>query len=118
MSVLICDQRESERIIAERRASGLDRYDEVWEGVYVMAPMADNEHQSLATRLGGVLNQVVRWPEDGSVFVGVNVSDREDDWRQNYRIPDVAAYLKGNPAKDCVTHWLGGPDWCCEVISP
>ena len=28
-----------------------DRFDEVWNGVYVMAPIADNEHQDLADAL-------------------------------------------------------------------
>src|SRR5688572_6045764 len=94
MTVMVLDPRESERLIAERKALGLDRYDEVWEGVYVMPPLADNEHQSLSTRIGGVMSNVVPWPDAGEVFVGVNVSDRVEDWRFNYRIPDVAIYLR------------------------
>ena len=34
-------------IIAKRQETGADSYDEVWEDVYVMAPMANNEHQDL-----------------------------------------------------------------------
>src|SRR5687767_13719527 len=118
MTVMVCDPRESERLIAERQALGLDRYDEVWEGVYVMPPLADNEHQSLSTRIGAVMNQVVPWPDAGEVCVGVNVSDRIEYWRFNYRIPDVAVFLRGNPAINCGTHWCGGPAWACEVLSP
>ena len=31
----------------------------------------------------------------GEAFPGVNVSDRSDDWTQNYREPDVAVFLEG-----------------------
>lgn len=118
MSVLVCDPQESARLIAQRQALGVDRFDEVWEGVYVMAPLANNEHQDLGFRLGVVIKEMVAWPDEGIVFIGVNVSDREEDWQFNYRIPDVAAYLTGNPAKDCGTHWCGGPDWAAEILSP
>ena len=53
-----------------------------------------------------------------AVFPGVNVSDREVKWTKNYRCPDVAVFLPGNPAKDRGTHWFGGPDFAVEVISP
>lgn len=45
MNGLVADPQISEKLIAERKALGLDRFDEVWEGVYVMPPMANNEHQ-------------------------------------------------------------------------
>lgn len=118
MDVLVADPEISEKLIAERQARGLDRFDEVWDGVYFMPPMGNNEHQGLATRMGGVLQVVVRWPDEGTVFVGVNVSDREVGWEHNYRVPDVAVFLVANPAKDCGTHWCGGPDWGAEILSP
>ena len=118
MNVLVADPEISERLIAERKVRGLDRFDEVWEGVYFMPPMANNEHQGLATRMGGVLQFVVRWPDEGTVYVGVNVSDREAGWEHNYRVPDVAVFLVGNNARDCGTHWCGGPDWGSEILSP
>jgi Uma2 family endonuclease len=118
MSLLVCDPKESERLIAERKASGLDRFDEVWEGVYVMPPIANNEHQALATRIGGILQPLVPWPDEGTVFVGVNISDRIEGSEYNYRVPDVAVFLKNNPARDCGTHWCGGPDWLTEIVSP
>jgi Uma2 family endonuclease len=118
MSVLVCDPKESRRLIEQRQASGLDRFDEVWEGVYVMPPIANNEHQALASRIGGIIQPLVPWPEGGTVYVGVNVSDRVEGWEFNYRIPDVAVFLKDNPARDCGTHWCGGPDWLTEIVSP
>ena len=45
------------------------------------------------------------------------MSDRELGWIENYREPDVAVYLRGNPAKDCDTHYCGGPDLAVEIVS-
>ena len=81
-----------------------------------MSPLANNEHQSLAFLLARVVGEVVPM-SDGTIFVGCNVSDRMKRWEKNYRCPDVAAYLKGNPAQDCGTHWFGGPDWLAEILS-
>ena len=76
------------------------------------------EHQGVGTALATVLTIAIEWTGLGHVFQGVNVSDREDDWEHNYRIPDVAVYLQGNPARACVTHWFGGPDLAFEIVSP
>jgi Uma2 family endonuclease len=118
MTARILDPRLVERLKAEREACGGDRYDEVWDGVYIMPPLPNNEHQSLASRLGGVLQWVIEWPGLGSVFVGVNVSDREVQWEHNYRAPDVAVFLRGGRARNLGTHWVGGPDFIIEITSP
>ena len=117
MATLVLDPDVEERIKAERAASGGDRYDEVWEGVYMMAPLADDEHQDLQTQLGGVLLVRLGWTGLGQVRTGVNVSDREEDWTKNYRCPDVAVFLPGTKARNCDTFWLGGPDFAIEIIS-
>ena len=49
--MMINDQTLANELLAARHASGADRYDEVWEGIYMMAPMADNDHQRLVTEL-------------------------------------------------------------------
>jgi len=51
MSMLVLDPRDQRLILAARAQSGGDRFDEVWEGVYMMSPLADNEHQELQTKL-------------------------------------------------------------------
>jgi hypothetical protein len=118
MAVLVLDPIEQRRLKRERRLSGADRFDEVWDGVYVMAPIANNEHQYLGMRICMVIAGVMKIPDEGLVFPGVNVSDREDDWTKNYRCPDVAVFLKGKPAQDRDTHWFGGPDFAVEIVSP
>lgn len=106
------------QLIAQRKTQGLDRYDEVWDGVYVMTPMAGNEHQSLATQVSAVIITVVDWQGLGRTFTGANVSDRRHDWIQNYRIPDVLVFKSNSCAEDCGTHWLGGPEFAIEIVSP
>ena len=117
MSLIILDPVDQTQLIAQRQATGLDRYDEVWEGVYLMSPLANNEHQTIATRLATCISIVIDIPRLGVVLAGSNVSDRVDDWKQNYICPDVAVYLKANPAQDRGTYWLGGPDFAVEVVS-
>jgi len=118
MPTLVNDPRVEETLLAHRRQSGLDKYDEVWDGVYVMAPIANNEHQGLLSRLTTILVGQIEFPGLGRVFPGANVSDRPLDWQQNYRVPDVLVFLNGNPAEDRDSHWFGGPDFAVEISSP
>ena len=52
--VLILDNEQGEDLIAERKRLGLDRYDEVWEGMYVMPSMPTNVHQKVVDDLGDI----------------------------------------------------------------
>ena len=118
MPTLICDAELEERLRAERVLTGADRFDEVWDGVYVMAPLANNEHQLIVSRLTSVFEECIGWPGLGYVFPGVNVSDRVDDWKSNFRCPDVAVFMKNSRAKNQDAFWHGGPDFAVEVVSP
>jgi Uma2 family endonuclease len=117
MALLVLDPVEEERLKAERESCDGARYDEVWEGVYVMAPLANNEHQDLQLGLAAALKSAVGWDSPARVHAGANVSDREEDWEYNYRIPDVVVVFPGGSARDCGTHWCGGPDFCVEIAS-
>src|SRR5690242_2792786 len=117
MTLLVIDPALRRRLLAERRASGGDRYDEVWDGVYVMPPLADDEHQRIAGRLHSILDIVIGMPGLGEVRPGVNVSDRVRGWKSNYRCPDVAVRLNGGKARILRKHWCGGPDFAVEVVS-
>ena len=118
MTVMVLDQQFAARLKAERVASGLDRYDEVWEGVYMMAPIANNEHLDIQGLLVSAFRAAFGFGGPQRVAPGGNVSDREDEWTHNYRIPDVIVVLPGSAARDCCSHWCGGPDLCVEVASP
>ena len=118
MALMVLDPTLEEQLKAERAAWGGDRFDEVWEGVYMMAPLANNEHQDLQAGLAAALRLALGWDSPARIQPGANVSDREDDWKQNYRCPDVVVVLPASTARDCDTHWLGGPDFCVEIASP
>ena len=115
MSMIINDDHVEARLIEERRRQGLDRFDEVWNGVYVMSPLANNEHQRVSGELYAALLSIVG--KTGMVYPGANVTDQADDWTQNYRVPDVLVFLNATSAEDRGTHWFGGPDFAIEVVS-
>jgi Uma2 family endonuclease len=117
MATLVTDPMLEERLRAERERSGADRFDEVWEGTCFMPPLADNQHQDLAFQLAVAIHGALGNP-DALIFVAVNVSDREEGWVENYRVPDVGVFLPGGQAKNCGTHWCGGPDFAVEIVSP
>ncbi len=117
MPMLVLDPCVQDRLRAERAETGADRWDEVWDGVYVMSPLPNNEHQVVVSKFTGIFEIVIGFPGLGEVSPGVNVSDR-DDWTHNYRCPDVTVYLYGSAAVDRGTYWLGGPDFAVEVVSP
>ena len=83
MYVLINDEAFANELISQRQATGIDRYDEVWEGIYIMPPIANKEHQSLATELSASLVTVIDWKGLGCTLAGANVSDRQADWTTN-----------------------------------
>lgn len=118
MATLIRDPEVEQRLIARRRRLGQDKFDEVWNGVYVMAPLANDEHQDVAGGIYALFREVVQLEHLGFTRPGVNVSDRRVGWEKNFRCPDVAVFLKNTQALNCNTHWYGGPDFAVEVVSP
>jgi Uma2 family endonuclease len=118
MTAIIADRYLERRLISRRRRLGLDGRDEVWEGVYFMAPLGDLVHQEFGADLAAIITFCVKFDGLGRCFPGVNISDRKKGWRKNYRCPDVAVYLHGNPAEDCGKFWFGGPDFAVEIVSP
>lgn len=117
MDLLLTNRDKVRRIIHRRRRLGLDRKDEVWNGRYIIMPDPDNVHQDLVGSLLTVLRIVISWAKLGNAYPGCNISDREEKWTSNYRVPDVTVFLNDNPAKNRNTHWFGGPDLAVEVVS-
>ena len=97
---------------------GLDAKDEVWEGTYVVMRDPTPEHQLIVGRLQTIFTTLVDFRDLGTTYPGGNVSDRAEDWRENYRCPDVLVFLKDNTAVQHAAHWEGGPDLLVEVVSP
>jgi len=120
MPALICDSKEVEALIRHRQECGGDRYDEVWDGLYIMSPSATLEHQRLIGELSAILCEVLDRTGEGTAYAGANVTDRQDDWTQNYRCPDVVVVLdeSADRCRDIESALLGGPDFLIEVRSP
>jgi len=117
MATVVLDRGLAERLRQERAAAGADRWDEVWEGTYMMTPLPNIEHQEFVNRLAAIFQDTVGWSGQDIVLPGTNVSDRDKGWEHNYRCPDIAVYLAGTRAKNCDTHWMGGPDFAVEIVS-
>jgi Uma2 family endonuclease len=116
--VLVKDVERADELIQERKRLGADRYDEVWDGVYVMPSMPSLEHQELVSDLTTIFDEVVKRPGLGKIYPGVNVSDRGSDWKKNHRVPDVVVLLNTCRAVRHSTHIQGGPDFLVEIESP
>lgn len=79
-----------EELLEERRRKGLDRWDEVWDGVYHMVPSPTEEHQRLALRLGAVLLPLV---EARGLRIAQDLElHRPGTNRDDYKIPDLMVY--------------------------
>jgi Uma2 family endonuclease len=117
MPTLVLDPQTEEELLRQRRACRGDRHDEVWEGVYVMSPMANNEHQEIINNLATALSNAFASRTEVRVFPGINVSDRRRGWEKNYRCPDVAVVFPNSKAIDCDTFFFGGPDFVVEIAS-
>ncbi len=117
MSVLVDANGERGRLVRRRHRLDVDHGDEVWDGVYIVSSDLNNEHQRIVVRLSHCFVDSVESRGLGEVSIGGNVTDREVDWAENYRCPDVAVYLGGTSSSDRGTHRLGGPDFAVEVVS-
>lgn len=97
-------------LIQERRRTGVDRLDEVWDGVYVVNPPPSFRHATVARLIAGLFDRhaearglVVRWE------VGVG---RPSD----HRIPDVVVGRVSD--LDGREHYLLSAEIAVEVLSP
>ena len=115
---VIMDNDLSRDLIRQRKKLGHDRYDEVWDGVYIMPSLPNLTHQKLVLDLGIILHEVVVEAGKGEVYPGANVSDRPKNWKSNYRCPDVVVVLNDGQAINCDVFILGGPDFLVEIRSP
>jgi len=99
-----------ERMIAERQRLGLDRFDEIWEGVLHMAPPPKGRHQDLATELAAELRAAAR-------RAGCRVAVQKGVFATatDYRVPDVVIA----PASSESERGVDGPPLAIiEVLSP
>jgi Uma2 family endonuclease len=100
--------------LADRRLKGLDRWDEMWDGVLHMVPAPSLEHQRLLDRMIGFLEPHLRTSGRGRLVSGINVFGDAG----NYRIPDLTFVTAGREyifQEDGVRG--GAPDAVIEIRS-
>lgn len=104
----------SEQELARRKRLGLDRWDEMWEGVLHMSPAPSSEHQRIQIELGSFLLILMKRTGRGTILPNVNVFGEEND----YRIPDHSFVAAGRESIIASDGIHGGPDTVIEIVSP
>jgi Uma2 family endonuclease len=103
--------------LARRKLTGVDRRDEMWEGVLHMAPAPSHEHQRLLDRLIIFLVPLMERRGRGTLVSGINVFDRASP-KENYRVPDATFVATGREGVLVEDGVHGGPDAVIEIRSP
>jgi Uma2 family endonuclease len=106
-TVVLGEHPEMTALIERRRALGLDGHDEVWNGVYVMAPFAHSSHGALKSRLVYAIEPRAR---RAGLAAGDSFNLGEPD---NFRVPD-AGYHRELPG----TLYVPTAALVLEVLSP
>ncbi len=115
-----------ETLLAHRRQHGLDRWDEMWEGMLHMVPPPHHEHGRLNDELGTYLK--LHWEADclGKTFPETGVKRPGVPSQQqlgeaipsDYRVPD-RSFLCPERYGLLQGGWIvGGPDAVLEIVSP
>jgi Uma2 family endonuclease len=105
-------------ILDWRRTSGADRYDEMWDGVLHMPPEANREHGDFQFCLHSWLKDYWAVPTGGRVHNPINVSPTLENWRKNYRVPDLVLLSPDRFAIDHNEVFVGAPLVVVEIHSP
>jgi hypothetical protein len=95
-------------LIARRHQLGLDKFDEVWEGDYHMAPMAHSSQGWIQDELSRALHQLGR-PRDLIGSGPVNIGSPDD-----FRVPDWVLYRGSRPNST----WVPTATIVVEIESP
>jgi len=97
-----------EELLERRRISGVDRFDEVWDGVLHMVPAPSHAHASIEAQLHVILGPLAR--QTGLTMIGQsNLGKGEHD----YRVPDSALHRPGASGV-----WHPTAALVVEIVSP
>jgi Uma2 family endonuclease len=93
MRVLALDSRipEIQDLLRSRQRSGVDRFDEVWDGVLHLSPNPSYRHARIAQRLAVLLGPLAQAAGLEASAGGFNLGESEQD----YRIPDAGLHSPG-----------------------
>lgn len=100
---------ELEALKERRRRAGLDRLDEVWEGVLHMVPAPSYEHAKVAQQLAELLGPLARTAGLEPAMNEFNLGESERD----FRVPDGGLHRPGASGT-----WLPTAALVVEIVSP
>ena len=101
-------------LLARREALGLDRFDEVWDGVLHMVPSPSMEHQRINYALTVTLGPLAEAAGLVLAFEANLVPPGEPGWN-DYRVPDLVVF-RPEVATDRAVE--GPPELVLEIRSP
>jgi len=103
-------------ILSYRKRHGLDRYDEMWQGVLHMAPAPNFPHQDLEGELASWLRR--RWgrPIRAKVIQQINLASI-GGWPDDYRIPDIILLAPDRFHINRNEYFEGPPNLLIEIHS-
>ena len=111
MPTLVLDPapHELDALLERRRRSGLDRLDEVWEGVYHMVPGPSFGHARVSQQLAVLLDDPARAAGLVAVMSIFNLGDSDQD----FRVPDGGLHRPGVGGM-----WIPTAALVVEIVSP
>lgn len=95
-------------LLERRRRSGLDRIDEIWEGVYHMVPAPSHAHGAIEAQLLMIIGPAARCAglePTGPCNIGVG--------EHNFRVPDITLHRPGAHGV-----WHDTAALVVEIVSP
>ncbi len=106
-------------MIEERRRRGIDRRDEIWEGVYHMVPPPTGAHQAIVDGLFILLSNYAAKHALGRLVTNLGVREAGTADR-NYRVPEWIFLKAGREGlvRPESSYVDDGPDLVLEVRSP
>jgi Uma2 family endonuclease len=111
MATLVLDPHAPglDALMERRRVSGLDRLDEVWDGVLHLVPAPSFKHASVGQQLAEILGPLARAAELIPTMQEFNLGDSIED----FRVPDGGLHRRGAGGT-----WLHTAALVVEIVSP
>jgi Uma2 family endonuclease len=100
-----------------RKRTGLDKWDEMWQGVLHMPPVPNREHQHFEWALETWLWTFWAHPGGNKVYHTINLAS-VGGWPNDYRIPDLLLLTPDRLAIDRNEYFEGPPTVVVEIRSP
>lgn len=116
MKAVMCEVSPS--VLQERARKGIDRYDEMWDGVLHMPLAANREHLNFEGELETWLRMRWAYRPGYRVYHGPNVASVGGWPDYDYRIPDLVLLTPESSAVDHNEYFEGAPTVVIEIRSP